>query len=416
MRGILMTALLLCGGSALAQEGGLVLDDARLAELEAKRAEEATVFAPELVPPADKVRRLLTESQAERLKEFPLAISILVRGDENPLKGAAFLVPGDDALPVKMEQMIPANTTFGSSVVHDADLAITRTDEVQWSTLPGDKLFTSPNGDVLWQSGSKEGEASFLTVRAARLEQLGDGTARLLSGERTVSLIPGVPYDQSGLLFQQPMGVWPSENSESAPSIVRERASAYRPPAYFYRMDEQTSHLALAPHSTLALLNPPAHPAAGAVRYVATDPRLIQFWSGFNQALMQRGLNAHRLTVLRGFVTPHERALLAREGHTMSEYSRHLYGDCIAIVFDREIDNRRTEPQGAPRMSDVNGDGAVDLADVEMLAEVVFETMESLGIYGGVGICSAYSGPGDSKGTPYLHVDLRGVYTPFREE
>ena len=67
-------------------------------------------------------------------------------------------------------------------------------------------------------------------------------------------------------------------------------------------------------------------------------------------------------------------------------------------------------------MADVDGDGTVTIKDAEKLSDSVKQTMDSSGMYGGLGVIAHFDDKGTAKGSPCVHLDLRGFFSPFREE
>lgn len=360
---------------------------------------------------------LLPESEWNSVQRFPIQPRVLVDGERKAFEGPAFLVERGKSISLSIEFEIPYHAAEAASKSTGAPVSTaTVVRKVVWRGGDDDRLSQSSDGNGVFRSLSTDGRASDVAVEVAELH-IAEGSAPILfSGTSAITLIPGLLFDRSGTgqIEGYPIGVYPSETASNTPSIVRDHAEAYAPPRLFYRIDESTGLSILAPHVSLVLLNPPAIPGedSGDARYIAFNKRMERFWSAFNQIAMEEGLDAHGLRVLRGYVSPNERARLLRQGVEISEFSRHLYGDAVAIVLDNNRETYRTEP----RMGDLNKDGRGDLADVEILAAVAEKTMKETGMWGGIGICGTYEGPGPSTGTPYLHIDLRGWHVPFREE
>lgn len=370
----------------------------------------------ESASPAVQLLALLPESEWPAVQRFEVQPRVLVDGERKAFNAPAFLVERGIPIRLKVEFSTPLIAEKAlSSAPESASGAASVIRKVAWHGTATDRFTPAADGTTMLRMLATEGASSDITVEVAELHLRAGAPPVLLSGASAVTLLPGLLFDRSGdgLLEGVPIGVYPSETAAEAPEIVRDHAKQYAPPRLFYRLDDASRGVILAPHVTLHLLNPPAiHGEDAPVRHVAFDRRMERFWSAFNQITMEEGLDAHGLRVLRGFVSPNERARLARQGVELSQYSRHMYGDCIAIVLDRNEATYMTEP----RMSDINKDGRADLADVEVLAAIAEKTMRETGMWGGVGVCGKFGGPGPSTGTPYLHIDLRGWHVPFREE
>jgi hypothetical protein len=80
-------------------------------------------------------------------------------------------------------------------------------------------------------------------------------------------------------------------------------------------------------------------------------------------------------------------------------FSRSQYGDAAAIIWDADGDGL---------MDDLNGDGAIDYADAQFLADRLSEVQRKLGKFGGIGAQAAPQLPHLPR-TPYVDVDMRGV-------
>ncbi len=299
--------------------------------------------------------------------------------------------------------------------------------EVLWAAEPSDSLTGGSDGTMVWRSGKRDGTASWVTADVTVLQSSRTATAVassevrvpgvMASGQDGILIIPSVAFDRGGdgLLMGTNIGIYPSETASSAPNIVRDRAGLYRPPADFYRVDAKSSGAKLTENLTLGDLMPPVfddeQSGTESVRYVAMSPRLLTFMRAFEAKIEDYGIKPRNLKILRSFVSPTDRRRLERRGVVLAEFTRYQYGDAVGLIID---------PGGAksaaPRMGDVNQDGTSNIEDIQVLADLAKDTMDELGIYGGVGVIARYEGPGPALGTPYLHVDLRGWFVPFREE
>ncbi len=304
-----------------------------------------------------------------------------------------------------------------------------RHEEIIWMGESDDILIEGADGSVRWRPRGGKGSASYVTAQAARLEvnRTAPLTAspsqpvdvHIFTGKGGVLLLSGVAFDRNGdgMIFGENIGIFPNEKDSQAPGSIQERPENYIPPATFYRLDERSRRASVTGYTTLGELMPPvfANEDAGKDRYVAISSRLVSFLEAFEENLAEKGLDPEKLSVLRGFVSPNERLRLERLGIKLAKYTRFQYGDGIAVVYDPrlKVEDKGTVP---PLMGDVNKDDQVSAEDAQFLADIAKETMDDLGIYGGVGVVANYEGPGPNAGTPYLHIDLRGWYVPFRED
>jgi hypothetical protein len=370
--------------------------------------------------PEDLLARAIARDAYGPVELAPLQAELLLFVDDRSVPAAAAVVPVPPGATVRLRAQ--AASAAAPSPVNAAPARLIRRirhEELLWSSNAGANLLPAENGDVTFRAIQGETAPVRVTAAVATLDayRLNTGTfspdekvpASLTSASVSTWLLPGIAFDRAGdgMLAGQSIGIYPNEAAENVPSSVRDRAELYRPPAAFYRIDEATSALLVTPWHTLGQLHPPAIAAdTAAARHVPLSDRLVSFMTAFGERLEAKGLRANRLVVLRGYVSPTDRLRLQAQGETIAPFSRMLYGDGVALVY--------TESDKAV-MGDFDGNGTVDTEDVQALGDLAKATMDDLKIYGGLGICSRYPGEGDSKGQPYLHVDLRGWYAPFRE-
>lgn len=406
-----------------------------LAAEEEHNGETAPAIAAPDVEPMEFLRQAVTRgiARSAALTEQEGSLTLEVNGEAMRLASRAVLVePGDE---VRLRAVVrpPRGLSTRPESRTSLDdyrglLRQTSISEVLWEAEPDDILLPVPDGSVVWRAGASGGGVSYVSAQAAELRaQRGAGqihstgaelAAPAWSARAGVLLLSGVAFDRTGdgILHGQNVGIYPNERSGSAPRPVREHAHLYTPPGVFYRLDERTRDARILPHLTLGELMPAVFPdeSEPEVRYVSISPRLLKFLEEFYAEWIAAGHDPRHVAVLRGFVSPTERLRLERRGVSLAEFSRFQYGDAVALVYDP----RRTdeEERGAPpRMGDLTGDGEVTTEDAEVMAEIAKDTMDRIGMYGGLGIVESFQGPGPSEGTPYLHVDLRGWYTTFRE-
>jgi hypothetical protein len=344
-------------------------------------------------------------------------LTLMAQGGE-PLAGGRLLLvkPGDKlALRAVIEEPAP----FAATIPAGQTLRQTTHQELVWeSSHDGVKLTGSGSGSVLLSIDQGAQGYATVSVRSGELQVQRPGAggfspdeevpARLLKGDVGCNLLIGIPFDRkgNGILNGVNVGIYSNEAGEKAPASVRDRAELYQPPAAFYALDDSSSSGTITNFKTLAELNPSPFPTEKQPRMVALSPRLINFLAAFEEGLAAKGMEPGRLQIIRGFLSPTERLRLVAGGESIAEFSRFLYGDAVAVIYSKD---------GSPRISDLDGDGKVAVEDVQVLADIAKATMDSEKMYGGLGICSSFSGAGAAKGTPYLHIDLRGFYAPFRE-
>ncbi len=336
---------------------------------------------------------------------------------------AVFVEPGEEvALGVRLGE------TPGPELLSpDSGLSLLRrttVGEVLWEGESNDRLGDARGGEVSWRSGNDEGRASYIRATVARLEIVRDATlaaspeaaapATLSNATAGVLLLPAVFFDRDGdgLLLGRNIGIYPNERGTAVPRVIAENRDHYLPPKAFYRVQEPQSRALVTSTLTLAELVPPVFPdeADSSFRLAPVSSRLVTYLNAFEASLRRAGHRPENLHILRGFVSPTDRRRLERLGVPLADFTRFQYGDAVALVL---AESPQADP---PRMADINGDGVIDIADSEALAEFAKQTMDDLGMYGGLGVAARYEGPGPSTGSPYVHIDLRGWYAPFRQE
>ena len=274
----------------------------------------------------------------------------------------------------------------------------------EWTSGRGSSLGMDK---LRWRAGT-DGRLAEIRVRYYSREatttesasQVLDGSARqAVEGAAELKLLPGLHFDRNGdgVIEGTVIGIYPNEYDDQAPSVVLRNSSLYHPPATFYRLDATTRNLPLSAHARLETLNPSVFEDEE-VRFVALDPRLVEFWEELRNQLDLTEHGPAGLRILRGFISPHERQRLERMGVKLADFTRYQYGDALAIIYDRNNDFR---------MDDLNQDGKVSIEDAAMLGDWVETAIRTIDQKGGVGVSASFEGP-NHIGTPYVHADLRG--------
>ncbi len=277
-----------------------------------------------------------------------------------------------------------------------ASLLQETTQRLVWNASQG-RLQSLSHGRVRWFPPLTSGLAA-VTVASS-----GSGDSE--SAELKFLVGTSFERDGDGTLGETVIGVYPNEHGSTAPAVVGRNSSAYAPPNVLYRIDSETATLPLVGDWTLNRLNPPVF-TDESVRHVAMDERIPDFAGAVSRQVTDAlQTEENSLRVLRGFVSPNERARLERMGIQLAEFTRFQYGDCLALIIDANRDYR---------MDDLNNDGSIDVGDAQMLADIVDDVMVRNRWRGGIGICSSFEGP-NHIGTPYVQADLRGWKVTWRE-
>lgn len=226
----------------------------------------------------------------------------------------------------------------------------------------------------------------------------GKDTTRNQEATWTMAFFVQYPFDREGVgaIDNYPIGIYPNEESSGVPSSVQSHLAAYTPPEHFVRIGKDERDIRISPHFKLGEFRSPYN--ENDPTFVAISPRLITRLEALREALTTSKLPEPRLVILRAYISPNEKNMLERKKLSLSEFTRHLYGDAVAIIVDADADGR---------MDDLNGDGAINVKDADALARSVEETARSCRIFGGVG---TYAGATDPllPDTPFVTFDCRG--------
>lgn len=205
---------------------------------------------------------------------------------------------------------------------------------------------------------------------------------------RPFAFITLLPFGEKrdGRVGSYRVGRWPSEGRTP-------RDESYRVPAGFIEVTEENADLRISENFRLRDFLDRSQRDVWP-KALVLDERLVDKLELILEQLRLSGHVAPRLGFLSAFRTPQANARGARSSQTPD--SRHQYGDAADIIVDADGDGR---------MDDLNGDRRVDLQDVMVLVRHI-EAVERRypELTGGIGIYRAAPG-----GTPFVHVDTRGV-------
>ncbi|MBI5154458.1 hypothetical protein HZA57_04400 [Candidatus Poribacteria bacterium] len=337
-----------------------------------------------------------------------LSVQLKVNGQIPGAGDLAMLIPADQTVTMTATAAsgLPDKPGTGGKT---ASLVQERQERFQWEFNSGYGHPGSP-GTLRWQPGL-DGNLARVTVtvlmKSSVLADDPEAVQGWESGEASVLLLPGVPFDRTGdgMIAGAMIGIYPNEKDDTAPGSVQRNPARYTPPSSFHRIEGETAQFRVSPHATLGTLCPTVFEEPGP-RFVALSPELPVFWEALYTEAAKARYKPEGLVVLRGFVSPQDRLRLEREDVKLAPFTRYQYGDALALLLDADGDGR---------MDDLNRDGKVDIEDAQTLADIAEDAMRSVDLEGGQGICASFEGPAH-KGTPYLHVDLRGWMERWREE
>ena len=180
------------------------------------------------------------------------------------------------------------------------------------------------------------------------------------------------------------LGYWPAEKG-------RIRSEAYRNPDGFVEVTRENQDTRVSEH--FRLRDFVSHGQDNVwPKYVVIREPLLDKLELVIQELNSRGINAEGMRIRSGFRTPAHNSAVRGEGSARD--SRHQFGDAVDVFIDQE---------GNGRMSDLNGDGRANFADVKLILAAV-ERVEAKypELVGGTGLYAGRSGS-------FAHIDVRGT-------
>lgn len=182
------------------------------------------------------------------------------------------------------------------------------------------------------------------------------------------------------------LGYWPQEKG-------RLRSEAYKNPEGFIEVTPENEDTRVSEH--FRLRDFVSHDQKDIwPKYVVLREPLLDKLELVIEDLNDHGVNAEGMRIRSGFRTPAHNLAVRAEGSARD--SRHQFGDAADVFIDQE---------GNGKMSDLNGDGKVNFADVKLILDAV-ERVEARypELVGGTGLY-AYSG----RSGPFAHIDVRGT-------
>jgi hypothetical protein len=180
------------------------------------------------------------------------------------------------------------------------------------------------------------------------------------------------------------LGYWPQEKG-------RLRSEAYRNPDGFIEVTPENEDTRVSEH--FRLRDFVSHDQKDVwPKYVVLREPLLDKLELVIEDLNDHGVNAEGMRIRSGFRTPAHNTAVRGEGSARD--SRHQFGDAADVFVDQK---------GNGKMSDLNGDGRVNFADVKMILDAV-ERVEARypELVGGTGLYTGRNGQ-------FAHIDVRGV-------
>lgn len=181
------------------------------------------------------------------------------------------------------------------------------------------------------------------------------------------------------------LGYWPAEKGR------RLRSEAYKNPDGFIEVTPENEDTRVSEH--FRLRDFVSHDQKNVwPKYLVLREPLLDKLELVIEDLNDHGVNAEGMRIRSGFRTPARNQAVRGEGSARD--SRHQFGDAADVYIDQV---------GNGRMSDLNGDGRVNFADIKMILDAV-ERVEARypELVGGTGLYTGRNGQ-------FAHIDVRGV-------
>lgn len=205
-------------------------------------------------------------------------------------------------------------------------------------------------------------------------------------GVETVFTMRSFGQKVRALLNGYRLGYWPQEKG-------RLRSEAYKNPEGFIEVTPENEDTRVSEHFRLRDFVSHDQKAVWP-KYVVLREPLLDKLELVIEDLNDHGVNAEGMRIRSGFRTPAHNQAVRGEGSARD--SRHQFGDAADVFIDAD---------GNGKMSDLNGDGRVDFADVKLILDAV-ERVEARypELVGGTGLYAYYGRSG-----PFAHIDVRGT-------
>ena len=162
----------------------------------------------------------------------------------------------------------------------------------------------------------------------------------------------------------------------------------YIAPAGLIEVDKHDMSLKLTPHVKVSNLI--CKQASGYPKYFYVNTKSLQMLEDLLAFVKTRGIDASQFAFISAYRTPYYHRAIGSSAH-----SRHQYGDAFDLYVDEDGDGR---------MDDLNHDGKLTLADVDVLYRAFIEFQEQTDYKGGVGRYKPTSNHGG-----FVHIDNRGI-------
>jgi hypothetical protein len=280
---------------------------------------------------------------------------------------------------------LPTGATGGSSSVDSVNRGVTAAPAAKSVVSPSGEKGTGLSGKVFARFVLPEDWISLASLPGASV-----GSASVQGGSsggaETVFTMRSFGQKVRAWLNGYRLGYWPQEKG-------RLRSEAYKNPDGFIEVTPENEDTRVSEH--FRLRDFVSHDQKSVwPKYVVLREPLLDKLELVIEDLNDHGINAEGMRIRSGFRTPAHNQAVRGEGSARD--SRHQFGDAADVFIDQV---------GNGKMSDLNGDGRVNFADVKMILDAV-ERVEARypELVGGTGLY-AYSG----RSGPFAHIDVRGT-------
>jgi len=209
------------------------------------------------------------------------------------------------------------------------------------------------------------------------------------------------------------------------PRVPLKQAPTYRLPQGFIEVTKTNETVLVSPHFSLRQFL--CKQESKYPKYLVLDARLLLVLESLVKKVNEAGYHCPTFEIMSGYRTPHYNSAIGNS----TTYSRHLWGDAADIFID--VNPRDGE------MDDLNRDGVANFQDTQVLYNIVNKMYEprvsrfpTNGFMGGLRAQQLLlGGPTNasplrqfltggvaryretSAHGPFVHVDVRGVYTKW---
>ncbi|WP_462168920.1 D-Ala-D-Ala carboxypeptidase family metallohydrolase [Pseudoalteromonas lipolytica] len=197
--------------------------------------------------------------------------------------------------------------------------------------------------------------------------------------ERTLMVIVKKPFNaKNKVLNNYQIGTYPAPYKNNP---------QYNAPSGLIEITEQDLTRQLTPH--VQVRNVICKQVSGFPKYLYVNNDGLMMLEDLLKFVQREGIKVTKFAFISGYRTPHYNRSIGNGRH-----SRHQYGDAFDLYIDENGDGR---------MDDLNGDGKLTIADVDVLYKL-FEKFQKQSRYtGGIGRYKPASHHGG-----FVHIDNRG--------